>query len=552
MDEINSAPRARSLSLADYGPAADGVADDTPALWRCFTDAQQAGGAVITIPPGAYRVTGEIPVPIPSHTTVLAYGARFLLPDRLGESERRVVFAGQDVRDFHWRGGEFTGHCFDHRRPGNTWAPNANTRILWITTSPGGTTDLLTFADIQASRIAGAVVTVEGVKASESDVLAYAARVSVQRCALRECGKFMWDYGLLWQILTWPEEYAPEDVDLARRYFRNDLARGPVRMDDGDDRVFLDNARAGIAVSASPDNDEAVCFLGGALPANVARGRKYCVVDAAPGWIKISERVHGPPIVFHGQAGPGTCCVTQLHQAYYHLYAPLGAGPGKGGVDLVACRDVHVSGCSLSALGDTMHIQCSRDIVFSGNRITGSRMGAFFLAEHNTNAVVTGNTVDGTNGSRVMSVERSCADVVISGNTFRNGGRGSWINQPQRIILADNLFINNTTKGERDPWRGRKLLETGDYGGWPEMYFTIYQPGGRYGPVLVRNNIFSTGPECSDAIAFQRGGHDLLLDGNVFEGAARTVRVDEGCETPRMANNLGLADVRAGEPGGVR
>jgi hypothetical protein len=552
MDETNVAPRARSLSLADYGPAADGVADDTPALRRCFTDAQQAGGAVITIPPGAYRVTGEKPVPIPSHTTVLAHGARFLLPDSLGEGARRVVFAGQDVQDFHWRGGEFAGHCFDHRRPGNTWAPNANTRILWITTSPGGATDLLTFADIQASRIAGAVVTVEGVKASESAAHTHATRVSVQRCALRECGKFMWDYGLLWQILTWPGEYAPADVELARRYFRNDLARGPLRMDDGGDRVYLDNARAGIAVSAGADNDEAVSFFGGVLPANVARGRKYYVVSSAPDHVRISESVQGPPIVFSGAAGPGVFCMTRLHQAYYHLYAPSGAGPGKGGIDLVACRDARVTGCDLSALGDTMHIQCSRDIVFANNQITGSRMGAFFLAEHNVNAVVTGNTVDGTNGSRVMSVERSCTDVVITGNTFRNGGRGSWINQPQRIILSDNIFVNNTTKGERDPWRGRKLLETGDYGAWPEVYFTIYEPDGRYGPAIVRNNLFVTGPECSDAIAFQRGGHDLLLDGNVFEGGARTVRVDAGCEPPRGGNNLGLAEMRAGEPGGVK
>ena len=103
-----------------------------------------------------------------------------------------------------------------------------------------------------------------------------------------------------------------------------------------------------------------------------------------------------------------------------------------------------------------MHIQKCRDVVFANNHILGSRMGAFFLAEYCTNATVTGNTVDGTNGSRVMSVEKSCADVTITGNTFRGGGRGSWINQPTNFVLADNVFVNNTTKCERDPKRGRR------------------------------------------------------------------------------------------------
>jgi hypothetical protein len=543
---------SRVISLAAYAPAADGHTDDTPALQRCFAAAGQLGGALVVIPPGNYYLSGEKPIPLASHLTVQAYGARLILPEHLADGVQRVWFAGSDVTDLHWLGGEFVGHCFDHRQEANTWAPNANTRILRITTSPGGVTDDLSFSDVRAQRIAGAVVTVEGAKASESTVHTYATRVSVRDCVFDRCGKFMWDYGLLWQILTWPEEYTPADVALARQYFRNDLIHGPLRMQDGDTRIFLDNAHAGIGVSQSDHNDEAICFFGDTLPANLVRGRKYYVVAATPDCVQISETAHGKPLTFCGSAGPQAQCMSRLHQVYYHLFAPVGAGPGKGGFDLVACRNVHVAGCTLSALGDTMHIQCCRDITFTNNQISASRMGAFFLAEYNVNATITGNTVDGTNGSRVMSVERSCTDVTIVGNTFRNGGRGSWINQPQRLILADNVFINNTTKGERDPWRGRKLLETGDYGAWPELYFTTYEPGGRYGPVIVRGNLFVTGPECRDAIAFQGGGHDLLLEGNVFDGAVRSVRVEDGCEMPHHEHNLGLAEVRSGEPDGVK
>jgi hypothetical protein len=243
--------------------------------------------------------------------------------------------------------------------------------------------------------------------------------------------------------------------------------------------------------------------------------------------------------------------MSKLHRAYYHLFAPEGAGPGKGAFDLVACRNVRVTGCSLSALGDTMHIQRCRDIVFANNQITGSRMGAFFLAEHCQNATITGNTIDGTNGSRVMSVERSCTDVTITCNTFRGGGRGSWINQPVRLVIANNIFINNTTKSERDPMRGRKQMETGDYASCPEVYFTTYQPGANYGPVILRGNIFVTGPECKQALLFQPGGKDIVVEGNIFQGTGRAVRVEPGCEPPTFINNVGLESTNAASSDGL-
>ncbi len=520
----------KTLNLTDFTPAADGCTDDTPAFLRCFSAVAEAGGGVVTIPPGDYHLSGAASLPIPSHTRVEAYGARVLLPERLGDRARIDLFTGEDVVDFHWRGGAFVGHCFDHRNPPNTWEPNATTRIFVVTTSPGGVTDTLSFAEVRGEKVAGAVVTVQGVKATESEIYTYATNVAVRDCTLRDCGKFMWDYGLLWQILVWPEEYAPEDVAMARRYFRADLIHGPARMDNGDDRVWLERAVA----------DEDLCFFGDDLPENLTRGRRYHVVEAGKGYLRIAETPGGAPITFAGSSGPGTRLIVNLSQAFYHLFWPIGTGPGKGAVDLVACRGTSISGCTLSALGDTMHIQCCRTNVFTGNQITGSRMGAFFLAEYCQDSTVTGNTIDGTNGSRVMSVEKSNEDVTIVGNTFRNGGRGSWINQPKNMILAHNVFINNTTKGERDPWRGRKSAATSDYERWPELYFTTHEPGGAYGPVLIQGNLFHTGPECAEAIVFQAGGHDLVLQGNTFAGSSRTIRVDAACEAPVVEGNSGL------------
>ncbi|MBM3892723.1 MAG: hypothetical protein FJ388_26695, partial [Verrucomicrobia bacterium] len=156
------------------------------------------------------------------------------------------------------------------------------------------------------------------------------------------------------------------------------------------------------------------------------------------------------------------------------------------------------------------------------------------------NASITGNLVDGTNGSRVMSVEKSCADVTITGNTFRNGGRGAWINQPRNFILQGNVFVNNTTKGETDPRRGRRGFATGDYQRFPELYFTLHQTNGTYGPVIVRDNIFATSDSCAPgAVTFAPNGHDLQMSGNVFQGPAATIRVDTSCTGVVVRDNPG-------------
>lgn len=530
------------FDFANYGPAADGVTDDSPALERCFAAVRQAGGGVVRLPPGDYRVGGTPTVPLSSGITILAHGARFHLPEHLGDQARVVVFAGENVRDLTWVGGHFAGHCFDHRNPPHNWEPNANTRALVFDTTPGGVTTNLTFRDLTACGVAGAVINVNGagVAGSESEVDTFASNVTVQDCRLEQCGKFMWDYGLLWQILVWPEEYDAADVALARRYFRHDLVREGVRLKAGDDRVQFDNTADPLPLSDGGHGPGTLCLYGPSLPGNVVRGRLYHVVDSQPGFVRIATTPDGPPLVFAGASGPGTGLIHNLAQAFYHLFAPTGAGPGKGGVDLVCCRNTVLTGNVLSALGDTMHLQRCHNNIFANNHITGSRMGAFFLAEYCEHSTITGNTVDGTNGSRVMSVEKSSEDVTIVGNVFRGGGRGSWINQPRRLVLQGNVFLNNTTKCERDPWRGRKSFVTGDYERYSEVYFTLHEPEGHYGPVIVRDNVFDTGPEAEHALTFARNGHEIVVEGNVFTGGARTIAVDPGCTDVHIGHNVGL------------
>jgi Periplasmic copper-binding protein (NosD) len=528
-------------------------ADDTAMLVELFNKQAKSGG-VITIPPGDYHLNGSTPIPLLSQTTVMAYGAKFHLPKTLGDKARIVLYSGTNVSDFRWFGGHFSGNVFDPTKFENTWEPNVNTRAILITTSPGGQTNNLTFRDVSSEGLAGAVITVLGAekKGSEREIETYAHNATVENCTLERSGKFMWDYGYLWQITVWPEEYNEAERALAAKYFRHDLVRGPVRMKGDDDRVFFDNSQQSPAtqlpVSQRREGAEAergydaICFFGDKLPTNIVRGRQYFVVESTPEFIRIADKAGGEPIKFASDAGPQAKLISNLFQAHLALYAPAGSGPGKGAIDLVGCEKVIVRGCRLSALGDTMHIQKSRSIVFANNHITGSRMGAFFLAEFCLDATITGNTVDGTNGSRVISVEKSCEDVTIIGNTFRNGGRGSWINQPRNFVLADNIFVNNTTKCEPNPRRGRRSFLTGDYERYAELYLTTHERGGRYSNILVKGNVFTSGPSATHAITFAPGGDTILVTDNIFSGPARDIAPVTGCENVTIRDNVGLKD----------
>lgn len=518
-------------------------ADDTGRLAALLAPGQPSGG-VVTIPPGDYHLDGAEPIPLASHMTVSAYGARFLLPRTLPDKARIVLFAGADISHFTWQGGEFVGQVFDPGQRDNTWEPNVNTKGIEITTTrEGGTHDIL-FRDVKADGLAGAVIGVHGLtgKSSESSVGAYAERVALESCSLLRSGKFMWDYGYLWQILTWPEEYETWEVERATRYFRTDLVH-PARMEDGGDRVIFDPREKNLPVSRSDEPAEALSFLGADLPTNLRRGQQYFVVASGKDHIKISEAPGGNPLHFKGDA-VGASLAHNLSATYLSAYAPTGSGPGKGAFDIVGAKDVRVTGCQLSALGDTMHIQRCQNIIFANNHILGSRMGAFFLAEYCRNATITGNLVDGTNGSRVVSVEKSCTDVTMIGNTFRNGGRGAWINQPVNFILTGNVFVNNTTKNEPDKRRGRIAYQTGEPGRFPELYFTIYEPGARYGPVIVRDNVFVPGPAApAEAVTFAPNGHDLQMTGNSFQGKPVSIVVDPSCQQTLIRENPGAETV---------
>jgi hypothetical protein len=528
------------------------LGDDTERIRKYFSESSEPG-STINIPPGDYFLAGKEPIELQSNRIIYAYGARFHFPEALEDKSRRVMFSGENISNLIWFGGHFQGRVFDPDATQERWPPNANTRAILIKTSKDNGTQNLTFRDITSDGLAGAAITVLGLERPQNERVIdfYAQNILIDHCSLLRTGKFMWDYGYLWQIAVWPEDYPETKQKLVEKYFRNDLVKTKLIMLAGDDRVQFNNIPPlPLSIVRHPTETErgydSLCFFGSDLPANIIRGKQYFVIESTPTYIRISDKVQGKPIQFVSSAGPEAKLITNLFQAHLALYAPIGSGPGKGAIDLVGCQGVTVTNSVLSALGDTMHIQKSRDIVFQGNRISGSRMGAFFLAEYCQNATIHGNTVDGTNGSRVMSIEKSCQDVIVTGNTFRNGGRGSWINQPRNFLLSNNIFINNTTKCEPNPMRGRKSFLTGDYENYSEIYFTTYEPKGTYHNVKIVDNIFVSGDHATHMIHFASGGSNLVVQKNTFDGPVRGVSFAEDAQAVFIQNNQGMDISEAG------
>ena len=540
----------KTFALSAYSPVCDGKTDDTPAFSRMFEDVAKQGGGHVLIPAGNYFLKGGQPIPLCSNTTVSAYGACFFLPERLGDRARIVLFQGKDVSHFTWMGGYFKGYCFDPDRAANPWEPNVTTRMIVLDTTKSGRTDRVTFRDISSDGVAGAVINVNGFSERSSGNhnldINFATNVSVLNCTLINSGKFMWDYGYLWQLIVFAEDSTPAQLEMAKKYFRNDLIRANLVMRDGSDKVeFANTGPNPIRVSKANRTDEILCFYGSQLPDNIVKGKQYFVVESSDGHIKISDDFQGQPIVFKGSSGAGASLIWNLGAAFYGLYTPSGEGPGKGCIDLTRCKNTFVSGCKISALGDAMHIFNCHNNVFSGNQILGARMGAFFLAEWCKNSTISGNTVDGCNGSRVMTIEESNEDVTVIGNTFRNGGRGGWINQPKNIIIHGNVFINNTNKGTKEHNIGRRSFKTGGWQAYPEIYFTTYQESATYGPVVVSNNIFDTGPTAAAVLNFEKRGKDLRVEGNTFKGSSKVILLDVEPESIQIDKSQG-AEVKTG------
>ena len=529
------------IYLSSFHPCGNGKTNDYAAFKSCFEAAAKNNGGVIVIEAGSYLLDSKEGIPLCSNVTVYADQAEFFFPKDLGDCHHRHMFDGVNVSNLTWIGGCFHGYVYHPLSRKNVWEPHACTKGIWIERTAEGEVSNIRFERVKGRDLAGAVISVYGAYDEQRDIRYPAKAIDVHGCTFDNSGKFMWDYGYLWQRIVFSEYHAVEEIENAYQYMPAELMSGRVEMKNGSRRIYVQNMPAPIA-----NEDNTICFFGD-VPDCIKKGCCYYIrscedMDGGAA-VTISETPLGEPMVISGCRSGECRAFRNLFTVHHNLYAPNGCGTGKGPLDLSVCDSVKVSDCRMSASGDSMHIHRSHNVSYTGNHITGSRMGAFFIAQFCKNVTVSSNTVLGTNGSRVMSVEKSTEDITIVGNTFMGGGRGTWINQPYNIIISDNIFCENTNKCTPSPKIGRLTPNSGSYEYYPEIYFTTWEKNAKYGDVIMRSNIIKTTPYCSAAVAFHNGGQNIIFESNIIQGEKRDIYVGKKCNYPRMSGNIGVGNI---------
>ncbi|MBO5203421.1 MAG: hypothetical protein J6B72_02285 [Clostridia bacterium] len=527
--------------LSSFDPNRDGKTNDYMAFKRCFEEVAKNEGGVVVIDAGKYLIDSVDAIMLCSNTTVYADNAEFFFPKDLGNDHHRHMFDGINVSNLTWIGGCFNGYVYDPVSLKNTWEPHACTKGIWIERTVEGEVSNIRFERVKGCDLAGSVISVYGAYDEMRDIRYPARAIDVHGCTFDNSGKFMWDYGYLWQRIVFPEYHTNEEIDNSFKYMPPELISGTVEFKNGSKNIYVHNMPSPIA-----NEDNTICFFGN-VPSNIKRGNCYYIRNCQPqdegAVITVSETPFGEPMVISGCRSGECRAFRNLFTVHHNLYAPNGCGTGKGPLDLSVCDSVKVSDCRMSASGDSMHIHRSHNVSYTGNHITGSRMGAFFIAQFCKNVTVASNTVLGTNGSRVMSVEKSTEDITIVGNTFMGGGRGTWINQPYNIIISDNIFCENTNKCTPSPKIGRLTPNSGSYEYYPEIYLTTWEKDAKYGDVIMRSNIIKTTPYCSAAVAFHNGGQNIIFESNIIQGEKRDIYVGKKCKYPQFTGNIGMGNI---------
>lgn len=531
------------IKLSDFGAISNGFENCFDALKACFEKASEQKGSVVIIEPGEYLVDSFEPVPLCSDIKVFAHGAKFIFPKNLGKRFFRRMFCGWNIKNFEWCGGHFEGYVYDANSKDNLWPPYAFTGCICIYAKDDGCVKNISVSGATGNGVAGTVVSVEGTKKEK------AVNISVKDCEFLKCARFMWDYGYLWQRVVFDSEYDENSVRNAFDNIPKEHISSPLSLSK-DGGIVAD-----FMPKKLPDARDTVTFFGKTLPEGIKRGKQYFVVNkGAENSLFISETENGEHLKIK-DIPEETYLFRNMFYIFHDLYCPFGIidrksqnvkdpGGEKGSINIINAINVNVSSCRVCGEGDSTHVSESENVVFANNQILGSRMGAMYIGFFCKNVTITGNTVYGTNGSRSLSVELCTQDITLSGNVFVGGGRGNWFNCPKNVIVSNNLFISNTQKCVPDINIGRISHVTGEYEKYPELYFTSNENADEYGSIVIKGNIFETSEGASAAIAFNPGGKNIVVEGNIFKGNMRDVHVANGCEEPLISNNQGIGKIK--------
>ena len=269
----------------------DFLKDDIESAFReCFAAAQKAGTPVkIVIAPGEYTFAPQTPIGLFSGLTVEAEGARFIWQQHWTGPVHRIMFYGENICNFTWDGGRFEGYVYDVPPAVSTWAPECCARCIVIETTPGGKTENLCFRNIEGENCSGSVVSVYG--AMWHPEKTRARNIEVCSCRFKRCGKFMWDYGYLWEKLVFADLFTPAEVALGERYAAPEHRSGEVRFYG--DHICVEKMPPFKKEERHPF--DTIAFYGENLPPEIRRGKCYFILDMEDGKITFSDIPGGEP-----------------------------------------------------------------------------------------------------------------------------------------------------------------------------------------------------------------------------------------------------------------
>lgn len=206
----------------------------------------------------------------------------------------------------------------------------------------------------------------------------------------------------------------------------------------------------------------------------------------------------------------------------YTDYLDKSPGPAKGStredqgtIAFYFVDDFVVSACTLrDSRSDGTHFYRCRDGRFRDNKVTGSKMGGYFV-ETSTRILATNNIIL-ANGSRGVTIERGSKDCTLVGNVIADSGReGLWAPESIGLIVSDNIFRHNGRKND------------GDLDGEIMINKSAHDPSmtPRAENYLVTGNLFETTKHQSAAVRILDHSHGIVFMGNSLRGPVRTILV---------------------------
>lgn len=523
----------------------DGVTDDLMNIKAMFAQVSAySGPRKVIFEEGTYLLGLTNFITLPSNCTVDATAAKFVIPAAMPTNAfnypRNRIFITGGISNFVWQGGSFEGSVFDKYSALGTnqgYRPEMEVPLfLFNTTSVTNTPSNVSITGLRMKNWPGNALRFygsPGVFGLEGFVTtAYASNLVVSDCVFDNVGGFQFDYGWQWQVLTFDTNYSASTIQIADAYMPAASKIGAVTMASGTSLVAFDNDPTLVPIAPSDARDHVVTFYGTTLPSNITRGLQYFVVGSSASGIQVSATFGGPAITF-ASSSSGAKMLFNMTKAWYEALGEPGVFSGT--VAVYDAQNVRYTDNYQRSPGDGHQFWRTTRGVMSGNTINSAAMGALFLADQCSDWSVTGNTVDGSFGSRTISCEFGSTNIVFSGNTFRGGGRGVWINRPMRLVMSNNTFDRMNLKTTPDWFNGRITFITGTWEQFASIYVTS-RDGTPFGSISFTGNIMNS-ELAATAFSLFATGTNLVFANNTFTGVTNVTGLSSA-QNLAESNNL--------------